>query len=430
LQSDRDLPGLDALRRKLDDEERAYAEVLAAVDRLAAFTAAGEPSREAASGLARLNETHALPAQPPPGGVTGVVRSRAWAAVQPALARQTEWNAAAVQVLNASLGESARLLASLREFAAALVRYLQRVQPLVDARDRMATALATTRGELVLEAFDRRLESLGRRFTGLLALRDRLESVSEEVRAVRGTLDAAAPPPAVAQAATRAADDAAYTAFENRYRGSRDEIRERMRGSAALFEGLAPVLDLGCGRGEFLELLKEKGVVARGVEGNANVVRECREKGLDVVAGDLVEFLRAQAAGSVGGIFAAHVAEHLPPPVLVAALHEAHRVLRAGGLLLLETPNPRSVVGFLEVFNRDVTHVTPLHPDTFAFLAAAAGFTDVRVEMRTPVEATARLQAVPVEGLPERTAAVLNENVERLNALLYGPLEYALHARR
>jgi O-antigen chain-terminating methyltransferase len=257
-----------------------------------------------------------------------------------------------------------------------------------------------------------------------------VETVSEEVRALKGTLAAAAPPPAVAAAATQAAEDAAYTAFENRYRGSREEIRERMRGYVALFEGLAPVVDLGCGRGEFLELLKEKGVAARGVEGNANVVRECREKGLDVVAGDLVEFLRGQKTGSLGGAFAAHVAEHLPPPVLTAAIAEAHRALRAGGLLLLETPNPRSVVGFLEVFNRDVTHVTPLHPDTLSFLAAAAGFTDVRVEMRTAVEASARLQAVPGDGLPERTAAVLNENVERLNALLYGPLEYALYARR
>lgn len=429
MPSDRDEPGLDALRQKLEEEERAYAEMLAAVDWLAAFPLPGESLPDLPRHLARLNEGYALPAQAPPGG-GGWLRSRVLGAVQPALARQVEWNAGVVQVLNGYLAESAQLHARLRELSAALVRYLQRVQPLVDARDRMASALATTRSELVLEAFDRRLESLGRRFTGLLALRDRVEAVSEEVRALRGTLAAAAPPPAVAAAATQAAEDSAYTAFENRYRGSRDEIRERMRGYVPLFESLAPVVDLGCGRGEFLELLKEKGVAARGVEGNANVVRECREKGLEVVAGDLVEFLRAQKTGSLGGVFAAHVAEHLPPPVLTAAIAEAHRALRAGGLLLLETPNPRSVVGFLEVFNRDVTHVTPLHPDTLSFLAAAAGFTDVRVEMRTAVEASARLQAVPGDGLPERTAAVLNENVERLNALLYGPLEYALYARR
>lgn len=198
----------------------------------------------------------------------------------------------------------------------------------------------------------------------------------------------------------------------------------------ALFRDAAPVADLGCGRGEFLEALRSAGVAARGVEGNANVARECREKGLDVAHGDLVDFLRAQADGALGGVFAAQVAEHLLPAVLGAMLSEAHRVLRPGGLLLLETVNPRSVTALLEVYNRDLTHERPLHPDTLRFLAAAAGFTDVRVEMRTPVEKHAQLQPVPPDGLPARASAALNENLERLNALLYGPLEYALVARR
>jgi O-antigen chain-terminating methyltransferase len=127
---------------------------------------------------------------------------------------------------------------------------------------------------------------------------------------------------------------------------------------------------------------------------------------------------------------AIQVAEHLPPPVLQSLLAEAHRALRPTGLLVLETVNPRSVVGFLEVFNRDLTHERPLHPDTLRFLAAAAGFSDVRVEMRSPIEAIDRLQPVPGDGLPPRTAQALNENVERLNNLLYGPQEYALLARR
>ena len=86
--------------------------------------------------------------------------------------------------------------------------------------------------------------------------------------------------------------------------------------------------------------------------------------------------------------------------MLQALLRESHRALRPGGLLLLETVNPRSVVGFLEVYNRDLTHERPLHPDTLSFLAAAAGFTDVRVELRSPVDPAARLQPVPAEGLP------------------------------
>jgi O-antigen chain-terminating methyltransferase len=166
------------------------------------------------------------------------------------------------------------------------------------------------------------------------------------------------------------------------------------------------------------------------VESNANAVQDCRGRGLDVTQGDLLAFLHERKDGSLGGVFAAQVAEHLPPAVLQGLLQEAHRTLRPGGLLLLETVNPRSVTGFLEVYNRDLTHERPLHPDTLRFLAAAAGFTDVRVEMKSEVEPAARLSPIPSEGLPERAAVALNENVERLNALLYGPLEYALLARR
>jgi len=190
------------------------------------------------------------------------------------------------------------------------------------------------------------------------------------------------------------------------------------------------VADLGCGRGEFLELLREASIDGLGVEANAGFVQECSRKELDVSQGDLLAFLQAREAGSLGGVFAAQVAEHLPAPVLAAMLAAAHRSLRPGGLLVLETVNPRSVVGFLEVYNRDLTHERPLHPETLSFMAAAAGFSDVRVELRSPVEPAARLQALPAGELPAAVVETLNENFERLNGLLYGPLEYALYARR
>jgi len=421
---------LQALRTRLEEEDAAYAEVLAAVDRLAAFALPSESAPEVRERLERLNTLWSAPERPSGGGLAGALRQRAWDALSPALERQTQFNTALVQLLNAHLARLDALHAHLRELASALVRYAQRVQPLVDARNRVGTAVATTRSELVLEAFDRRLESVGRRVGGLQAVVDRVEALSEEVRALRSGLESDPPPPDTARAATRAARDSVYTAFENRFRGSREEIRRRLEGYVETFRGLAPVVDLGCGRGEFLEALRAAGISARGVEANANAVQECRQKGLEVESGDLVDFLRGRGEGSLGGVFAAQVAEHLPPPVLQALLGEAHRVLRPGGLLLLETVNTRSLVGLLEVFYRDLTHERPLHPDTLSFLAAAAGFTDVRVELRSPVSPDGRLQPVPADGLPERAAQVMNENVDRLNGLLYGPLEYAMLARR
>jgi SAM-dependent methyltransferase len=383
-------PALEALRRRADEEDAAYAEVLAALDRLSSFALPAEAAPEVRERLERLNALWPAPERPRGGGLGGALRGRAWDALAPAVERQVAFNAALVQLLNAYLGQADALNARLRELAGALVRYAQRVQPLVDARDRVAAGLATTRSELVLEAFDRRLESLGRRLEGLLALRDRL----------------------------KADDDSVHTALESRRRGSADEIAGRLGEHADRFAESGPVVDLGCGRGELLRVLRERGIPARGVETNADAARQCREAGLDVAEGDLVDFLRAQAEGSLGGVFSARAVEHLPPPALAAMLAESHRALRPGGLLLLEA------------FHRDPTREGTLHPEMLSFLVAAAGFPEVRVEMRAPVPAADQLRPVPAEGLPPPVAAALNENVGRLNTLLYGCLDYVLVARR
>lgn len=161
--ADPEHPALEALRARLAEEEAAYAEMLAAVDRLAALTLPTEAAPEVHERLARLNTLWPSAAPPAGGGLAGIVRQQAIAALAPALERQQAFNAALVQLLNAYLKEAETLHGRLRDLAGALVRYAQRVEPVVDARDRVATALATTRSELLLEAFDRRLESLARR---------------------------------------------------------------------------------------------------------------------------------------------------------------------------------------------------------------------------------------------------------------------------
>ena len=425
-----DQTDLAALRARLEEEEEAYSRLLDSLDGLATFPIPGEPPSPLPQTLSRLNGLWEAPAPPTDGGLGAPLRREARKALAPTLARQQEFNAALVQLLNERVARTDELHAHLRQVISTLVQYLQKVQPVMDARDRLSSAQATTRSELILEAFDRRLESLARRLDGFAALRDTTGALVEEVRGLRTALAGPPPKEAVARGAVVAAEDSLYTAFENRYRGDRDEIRSRLEGYAALFAGLSPVVDLGCGRGEFLEILGGSGIRARGVDGNARAVQECASRGLDAVHEDIVAFLRGEAEGAWGGVFAAQVAEHLPPRVLTELLREAYRVLRKGGLLALETVNPRSLVGFLEVFNRDLTHEKPLHPETLSFLTAAAGFTGVRTELRAPVNPGSKLQPVPPEGLPPRAAATLNENVERLNGLLYGPQEYVLLARR
>ena len=159
-------PAIEALRARQEDEDAAYAAVLDALDAVAkAAAAAAEPP--SAEDLRQANASWSAPARPSGGGLGGAVRTRAWDALVPALERQAAFNAALVRVLNAQAARAQEMSARVAELSSALVRYAQRVQPLVDARDRMASALATTRSELLLEAFDRRLESLGRRLDRL-----------------------------------------------------------------------------------------------------------------------------------------------------------------------------------------------------------------------------------------------------------------------
>jgi len=424
------LPELLELRRRLADEEAAYAAALAELDRQASLALPEEQAPEVEELQRELNELW-TPAPAPSGGfLSRLFERRAWGVVAPAVERQARFNAALVRLLNAERERAGRFHARLRELVAALVGYAQRVEPIVDARDDVRIARSPTEAQQQLEIFGGRLEQMSERLAGLVALRDRIEALSEEVRALREGLESSPPLPEAARTASRAAADSAYTAFENRFRGSREELRARQQGYVELLRGHAPVVDLGCGRGELLELLRGAGLRARGVESNASALQECRAKGLDVSAGDLVEFLEAEAPGSLGAVFAAQVAEHLEPARLQALVAAAHRALAKDGLLVLETVNAASALAFFDVYVRDLTHVRPLHPETLRFMAAAAGFSDARIELRSPVPDDVRLHLLPSGGLPPPVVKALNENVARLNALLFAPLDYALIARR
>src|SRR5439155_15531095 len=128
-----------------------------------------------------------------------------------------------------------------------------------------------------------------------------------------------------------------YFAFESRMRGSVESIRDRQRRYLDDLRQEGPVLDIGCGRGELLGLLREAGVEARGIDADADMVAYARGDGLEVEQADALAYLEAQPAGELGGIFMAQVVEHLPPPALFRLLELAARALRTGGVLVAET---------------------------------------------------------------------------------------------
>lgn len=227
--------------------------------------------------------------------------------------------------------------------------------------------------------------------------------------------------------ATGGIDSFKYVGFEDQFRGSATDIRDRLRDYVPLFEGQRDVLDIGCGRGEFLELLRQAGVPARGLDINHEMVEVSRQRGLDATEGDALGYLRGLPDESLGGIFAAQVVEHLQPEYLVAFLQRAFEVLRPGGVLALETVNVACWFAFFQSYVRDITHVRPLHPETLAYFVRASGFPEVDVQYRSPYPDAHKLQHVPGGDALHYT---LNANVDKLNSLLFTHLDYAVIARK
>jgi|KBSMisStandDraft_5_1062788.scaffolds.fasta_scaffold11123_2 O-antigen chain-terminating methyltransferase len=231
-----------------------------------------------------------------------------------------------------------------------------------------------------------------------------------------GSSGPAAPVTVAAQPAAAAIPD--YFAFESRMRGSTDSIRERQRRYLDDLRAAAPVLDIGCGRGELLGLLREAGVEARGIDADADMAAYARGEGLDVEQADLIEYLGRTTDGSLGAIFMGQVVEHLPGPTLAQSLALAAAKLRAGGVLIAETINPLSPIALRNYF-ADLTHAQPLVPETLELLARQAGFAETEI----------RFLNEPAERLTEPDDPVIAANVRRLNELLFAPLDYALVAR-
>ncbi|CAN7708061.1 class I SAM-dependent methyltransferase [Duganella sp. LjRoot269] len=171
-----------------------------------------------------------------------------------------------------------------------------------------------------------------------------------------------------------------YRAFEDRYRGARAIIKDRLRAYLPFIAPLATLqqppaaLDLGCGRGEWLELLGEQGFHARGVDLDEGMLAACRERGLDVELGDAIACLRALPDRSLALVSAFHLVEHIPFELLQALVAEAQRVLLPGGLLIMETPNPENLVVGASSFYLDPTHLRPLPPQLLAFVTEFGGF--------------------------------------------------------
>jgi len=485
--ADHDAEPLEAVLRRLkkerDEADARYNEALTAVDRAlhSPVPIPQPPSTLDDHQITALNDAwNIVPAPPSAPGFRQRIAGFVWGLIGPYLQRQLTFNSLLVDHLNrnANTARNAHRVAeqtadalrdqsaALAQFETRLIQYFQQFTAYVDTKDR-----DTAGGALVLNAavngladnVDKRWESMSVREQRISGRMDALTAAHDDLRSTIGTVQqglmtikremermvavgsvssgSAADPslripdPDTRQASSRdvfapALDAYKYLSFEDQFRGSREAIRERFESYVSLFDNRSPVLDVGCGRGEFLDLLKARGIDARGIDLNHEMAEACRSRGLDVTEADAVAFLATLGDGSLGGIFSAQVVEHLQPAYLLQFLELAFHKLRPGGRLVLETLNPACWVAFFDSYIRDITHVWPLHPETLKYLVVASGFSGARVEFRSPVREEDKLQAFAAP--PSSVAAfadlaeAFNANVEKLNARMFTYLDYAV----
>lgn len=212
-------------------------------------------------------------------------------------------------------------------------------------------------------------------------------------------------------------------------RGSEENLRQRQEHYLPHLWGQEKVLDAGCGRGEFLEILREKGVPAYGIDSDEEMVRHCREKGLDVRREDILDHLASLPDESLGGLVAFQLIEHFDFPALFQFFQAAGRKVRPGGVIIVETVNPSCLTVFSGALYADPTHQRPIHCDAARQLLESAGFADVSIELLSPVPDSDRLAVV--EGLTsedpilQKSLETMNRNFDRINSVLYGFADYA-----
>jgi 2-polyprenyl-3-methyl-5-hydroxy-6-metoxy-1,4-benzoquinol methylase len=310
----------------------------------------------------------------------------------------------------------------------ALIVFLQQITVFVETKDRELAAETAVR----VDAIARSIDSVAELRTQVGALQRAVQSLSRNVHP--GTLA----PGTLAPPSTRHSDqNPLYVAFEDQFRGSAETVSEKLRTYVPVFQSASgPVVDLGCGRGEMLAVLKAAGVNAQGVDANGDMAAIAHERGLDATQGDALAYLQALDDESVGGIVATQVIEHLEPAYLTRLLSTASHKMQRGAPIVLETINPACWLAFFSSYIRDLTHVRPVHPDTLQYLLRASGFSEVTIAYSAPVPAPMKMRTIdiPAEVLTAKDAAsivlqslahTLNANATILNSLMFTHMDYA-----
>jgi O-antigen chain-terminating methyltransferase len=290
------------------------------------------------------------------------------------------------------------------EFATALYHHIRRIDSEIQQLEQRNADL-----ELQIRATIEKQE----RLLSSVAFQDDVDALRREVAVVLQRLGLAA--------ATRANID--YSVFEDCFRGSQSDITKAQERYATLFStGPGTIVDIGCGRGEMLEVLLRAGHEVIGVDNDATMIQTCRARNLSVIQEDGIHWLERAADNSLKGIFCAQVVEHLLTSELERFVRLAQSKLQVNGVLVMETINPRSLFALANHFFADTSHVRPVHPETLRFICGQVGFGRVELEERSRHPMVELAEELPDDQVGSAVRALL--------ACVFGYQDYVIVATK
>ena len=224
-----------------------------------------------------------------------------------------------------------------------------------------------------------------------------------------------------------------YSLFEDQFRGSREEIKKRQQIFLPYFKDCSRVLDIGCGRGEFLEILRENNIGGIGIDIDKDMVDFCTSRQLTVEQTDAIDYLEKLEDNDLDGIFLDQVAEHMESAYLIRMLSLCCKKLKAGKYIVVGTVNPLSLVAFFN-FYLDISHQKPIHPHTLQFIMEACRFRETQIIYYSEIPEHAKLKKIDPSsiqtGPDQQFLDNYNYNIDLLNLLLWGPMDYAAIGRK
>ncbi|MBD3412857.1 MAG: methyltransferase domain-containing protein [Candidatus Aminicenantes bacterium] len=326
----------------------------------------------------------------------------------------------------ASLKEFLRILndftVRFKDFMSLSKSLAESTKEFVEAKDKEWDALSSNHVQMIFKSMEWKIDQLSADTKDANALMKRFITLKEKLNRLISVLEKEKRPAAdQVQEIHQSIEDAQYAGFENRFRGISEQVKKQQKDYISYFKNADLVLDLGCGRGEFLELLQQNGIRAKGIDTNGQMIEICKDKGLDCEKADILKTLSSYEDHSLGGIFCSQVVEHLPPSYLKRMVEMAYHKLSPTSTVIIETVNPLSVFSLVQIYFLDLSHQQPVHPQTLSFLLQSSGFENIQINYSAPLE-NEKLKPLPEK---DEATSLMNENIDKINGLLYAPSNYA-----